>query len=53
MRYRRDDGRRKKVDWRWKGRKIEEVREFKYLGYTLMQNGRQEAHVREKEEGKR
>jgi len=39
MKYRRGAGRKKKVDWRWKGRKIEEVREFKYLGYTLMQNG--------------
>jgi len=38
------------VNWRWKGRKIEEVKEFKYLGYTLMQNSGQEAQ--EKEEGK-
>lgn len=32
----------------WKGRKVEEVREFKYLGYTIKYNGRQDAHVRER-----
>jgi len=48
MRFRKGGGRKKKVDWRWKGRRIEEVKEFKYLGYTLMQNGGQEAHIRER-----
>lgn len=37
-----------KNDWRWKGNKIEEVREFTYLGYKIQRNGGQEAHVREK-----
>lgn len=37
-----------KNDWRWKGKKIEEVREFTYLGYKMQRNGGQEAHVREK-----
>jgi len=48
IRFRKGGGRRHKVDWRWKGKKIEEVREFKYLGYTMMQNGGQEAHIRER-----
>jgi len=29
-------------------KRIEEVKEFKYLGYTLQRNGGQEAHVRER-----
>src|SRR5580765_4995962 len=48
MRFRKGGGRTKKVDWRWKGRKLEEMKEFKYLGYTLQKNGGQEAHVRER-----
>jgi len=32
MRFRRGGGREKKRDWRWKGKKIEEVKKVKYLG---------------------
>ena len=46
MRFRKGKGRKKKwVAW-WKGRKLEEVKEFKYLGYTLQVNGEQGAHLR-------
>ena len=38
----------KKVVWRWKGKEVEEVKEFTYLGYTLMSNGGQEAQVRDR-----
>ena len=48
MRCRRGGGRWKYVGWRLKGKEVAEVREFKYLGYTLMGNGGQEAHVRER-----
>lgn len=27
---------------------MEEVKEFRYLGYTLQRNGRQEAHIKER-----
>lgn len=47
MRFRKEGGRKKKIDWKWKGKKLEVVKEFKYLGYTLKVNGGQEAHVRE------
>lgn len=30
------------------GREVEEVREFRYLGYTLQRNGGQEVHVKER-----
>lgn len=40
----RDRGKRK---WRWKEEEIEEVEEFKYLGYTFMKNNRDDAHIRE------
>jgi len=37
-----------KTDWWWRGKRIEEIKEFKYLGYTLQRNGGQETHVRGK-----
>jgi len=37
-----------KRDWRWKGKKVEEVNEYNYLGYTLQRNDGQEAHVKER-----
>jgi len=46
MRFRKGRGRKKKIDW--KGKRIEEVREIKNFGYTLMRNGGQEAHIRER-----
>jgi len=39
MRCRRGGGRSIKRTWRWKGKIIEEVKEFKYLGYVLQRNG--------------
>ncbi|KYN19072.1 hypothetical protein ALC57_08604 [Trachymyrmex cornetzi] len=48
MRFRKRGGRSSKMDWRWKGKRIEEVKKFKYLGYTLQKNGGQEEHVKEK-----
>ncbi|XP_024886911.1 golgin subfamily A member 6-like protein 1, partial [Temnothorax curvispinosus] len=32
MKFRKGGGRMVKKDWRWKGRKVEEVKEFRYLG---------------------
>lgn len=48
MRYRKGGGRWKKVNWKWKGRDLEAVREFSYLGYRVKFNGRQEGHIRER-----
>lgn len=48
MRFRRGGGRLKNAEWRWRGKKIEEVKEFVYLGYTFQRDGGQEAHVRER-----
>ena len=36
------------MTWRWKGKEVEEVRSFRYLGYTMMGNGGQEGHVGER-----
>ncbi|KMQ82463.1 rna-directed dna polymerase from mobile element jockey-like protein, partial [Lasius niger] len=47
MRFRKG-GRKKKIDWRWKGKRIEEVKEFKYLRYTFKVNGSQELHIKER-----
>jgi len=43
MKFRKGGGRMGKRDWRWKGKKVEEVKEFNYLGYTMQRNGGQEA----------
>lgn len=48
MRFRKGGGMIKKKNWRWKGKIIEEVKQFQYLGYVLQKNGGQEAHVKER-----
>lgn len=48
MRCRKGGGRKKKIEWRWKGKKIEEVKEFKYLGYMMKESGGQETHIKER-----
>ncbi|XP_018397774.1 PREDICTED: golgin subfamily A member 6-like protein 1 [Cyphomyrmex costatus] len=34
--------------WKWKEETIEEVKEIKYLGYTLQKNGGSEKHIKER-----
>jgi len=46
MRFRRGGGRMEKMEWRGREERIEEVKEYTYLGYTLQRNGGQEAYVR-------
>lgn len=48
IRFRTGGGRERRVEWRWKGKRIEEVKEFKYLGYVFKQSGGQEAHIRDR-----
>lgn len=48
MRFRKGGGRVRKVSWWWEGKVIEEIKEFKYLGYVFQRNGRQEAQVRDR-----
>lgn len=48
MRLRKEGGRMTEVKWRWKGKGIEEVREYSYLGFRMQRKGGQEAHVRER-----
>ncbi|XP_067212233.1 golgin subfamily A member 6-like protein 6 [Linepithema humile] len=48
MRFRKGGGRWKKKVWRWKGKTIEEVKEFRYLGYIIQRNGGQGAQIRER-----
>ena len=47
MRFRKKEGRKSEWIGRWKGVKMEEEKEFKYLGYIIRTNGDQKAHVRE------
>lgn len=48
MRFKRGGGRKKKIRWRWEGKEIEEVREFKYLGYVFQSNGGQESQIKDR-----
>ncbi|KAL6416889.1 hypothetical protein ACFW04_013103 [Cataglyphis niger] len=48
LRFRKGGGRDRKVSWRWKGKVIEEVKEFSYLGYMMQRNGEQEAQIRDR-----
>lgn len=47
MRFKKGGGRMTEVKWRWKRKRIEQVREFFYLGYRMQRNGGQDSHVRE------
>jgi len=35
MRFRKGGGKRKKIDWMWRKKGLEEVKEFKYLEYYI------------------
>jgi hypothetical protein len=47
MVFRKGGGRRKTNEWRWEKDKIEEVKEFKYLGYVMNERNTAAARVRE------
>lgn len=36
-----------KEEWKWKGEKIEEVKNFKYLGFTFNRKGNYKEHIQE------
>lgn len=40
-------GKEKKEVWKWGKESIEEVQEFKYLGFTLSRRGDYEEHIKE------
>jgi hypothetical protein len=37
----------KENEWNWEGRKIERVKEFKFLGYTFNERTMDKAHIRQ------
>lgn len=40
-------GKERKDRWNWKGKNIEEVQEFKYLGFVFNKNGNYKDHIKE------
>lgn len=47
MRFKKEKGREKKMKWWWKGKRIEEVKEFKYLEFMFQRNGGKKAHIKD------
>lgn len=47
MRFRNNKVKRRKECWNWEGKVIEEVKSFKYLGYTLQENNDDDKHIKE------
>lgn len=45
VRFRKSGRRLTKREWKWKGKAVEEMKEYRYLRYVLRKNGNQEAHV--------
>jgi len=37
----------KKESWKWKGRKVEEIQTFKYLGFMFNRMGNYKEHIKE------
>ncbi|KOC71279.1 hypothetical protein WH47_02363 [Habropoda laboriosa] len=48
MIFRGVGGRAKRVDWRWKSKTVEEVKEFNYLGVRFQRNGNMAGHIKER-----
>jgi len=48
LRFRRGGGRKRKVRWCWEGRSLEEVSQYRYLGYVFQRNGGQEEQVKDR-----
>jgi len=47
--FRKGEGKRKLMEWRWGKTDIEEVAEIRYLGYVIMKNGGgEERQIRKK-----
>ncbi|XP_024884387.1 uncharacterized protein LOC112462700 [Temnothorax curvispinosus] len=48
LKFRRGEGVEREKDWLWKGQRIQEVKEFEYLGFILQRNGGHTKHIRER-----
>lgn len=45
--FKRRRSQKRREEWKWGEEKIEEVKDFKYLGYHFQKNGGSETHIRE------
>lgn len=50
--FKRGGGRRKKINCKWEGQKIEEVKELKYLEFVVTYNGSKEGQRVEEKGGR-
>lgn len=47
MRCRKGEKKETKIDWRWKGKKLQEVKIYKYLEYIVQRSRGQQIQMRE------
>ena len=45
--FKKGRGKKEKIKWSWRGERIEEVKKFKYLGYTFTKNNKADQHIKE------
>ncbi|XP_029054544.1 uncharacterized protein LOC114881833 [Osmia bicornis bicornis] len=48
MKFKKGGGNERKIERRWEGRPVEEVKEFVYLGFRLKRNGKDEEHIKDR-----
>lgn len=46
--FKRGRSQKRREEWKWGEEKIEEVKDFKYLGYHFQENRGSETHIRER-----
>lgn len=51
MRCRKGEKKEIKIDWRWKGKKLQEVKVYKYLEYIVQRNRGQQTQMRREKKG--
>ncbi|KOC64584.1 hypothetical protein WH47_12048, partial [Habropoda laboriosa] len=48
MIFKKGGGRAKKVEWNWKEKTVDEVKNFSYLGIRFQRNGNVTGHIKER-----
>lgn len=47
VRFKKQRERWKRREWKWKGKRIEELKKIKYVRYVMQRSGEHQAHIRD------